>query len=125
MDVSWVMTTEIDIKQCKELLSHFIETIIQETIKSAWFLMESQWFREEIIHSTNKQKFKNEENLPGCISRSHLSSAIKPPSPEHSQRESSQKLTTGLSNEADIVDSAQAGPRPVHLDGSTREALSE
>lgn len=55
MDVSWVMTTETDIKQCKELLSHFIEAIIQETIKSASFLMESQWFREEIIHSTNKQ----------------------------------------------------------------------
>lgn len=55
MDVSWVVTTEIDIKQCKELLSHFIEAIIQETIKSAWFLMESQSFREEIIHSTNKQ----------------------------------------------------------------------
>ena len=32
MDVSWVMTTEIDIKQCKELLSYFIETIMQETI---------------------------------------------------------------------------------------------
>lgn len=31
MDVSWVMTTEIDIKQCKELLSHFIETIMQKT----------------------------------------------------------------------------------------------
>lgn len=55
MDVSWAMTTDIDVKQCKELLSHFIEAIIQETIKSAWFLMESQWFREEIIHSTNKQ----------------------------------------------------------------------
>lgn len=32
MDVSWVMATEKDIKQCKELLSHVTETIIQETI---------------------------------------------------------------------------------------------
>lgn len=55
MDVSWAMTTEIDVKQCKELLSHFIEAIIQETIKSAEFLMENQWFRKEIIHPTNKQ----------------------------------------------------------------------
>lgn len=42
MNVSSAMTAEVDIEQCKELLSHFIAVVIQETIYSARFLLESQ-----------------------------------------------------------------------------------